>query len=50
MEDVGGKARRKETTRKTKKWVDNIKMDLREIGWGGTGLIYLRIGTSEGLL
>jgi aryl carrier-like protein len=28
------KARRKETTRKTKsRWVDNIKMDLLEIGW-----------------
>jgi hypothetical protein len=28
--------------------VDNIKMDLREIGW--EGLIWLRIGTSGGLL
>jgi hypothetical protein len=24
----------KETTRKTKTWVDNIKMNLREIEWG----------------
>jgi hypothetical protein len=31
-----------------RRWVDNIKMDLREIGWDG--LIWLRIGTSEGLL
>jgi hypothetical protein len=32
-------------------WVDNIKMDLREIGWDGmVGLIWLRIGTSGGLL
>jgi hypothetical protein len=31
--------------------MDNIKMDLGEIGWGGvTGLIWLRIGTSGGLL
>jgi hypothetical protein len=31
-----GKARRKETTRKTKLiWVDNIKIHLREIGWDG---------------
>jgi hypothetical protein len=30
------------------KWVDNIKLDLREIGW--TGWIWLRIGTSGGLL
>jgi hypothetical protein len=28
-------------------WVDNIKMDLRKIGWGG--LIWLRIGTNGGL-
>jgi hypothetical protein len=34
IQDIGGKARRKETTRKTRRrWVDNIKMDLREIGW-----------------
>jgi hypothetical protein len=33
-------------------WVDNIKMDIREIGWDGVnwiGLIWLRIGTSGGL-
>jgi hypothetical protein len=23
------------------RWVDNIKMDLREIGWGGVDWIYL---------
>jgi hypothetical protein len=34
--DIGGKAGRKGTTGKTKiKWVDNIKMDLREIGLDG---------------
>jgi hypothetical protein len=34
------------------RWEDNIKMDLREIGWGvvWTGLIWLRIGSSGGLL
>jgi hypothetical protein len=31
------KARRKNTTR----WVDNIKMDLRGIGWGGMDWIDL---------
>jgi hypothetical protein len=34
-------------------WVDNIKMDLREIGWDGMvwiGLIWLRIGTNGRLL
>jgi hypothetical protein len=30
------------------KWMDKIKMDLREIEW--TGLIWLRIRTSGGLL
>jgi hypothetical protein len=32
-------------------WVDNIKMDLREIGWVvWTGWLWLRIGTNGGLL
>jgi hypothetical protein len=31
-----------ETTRKTRRgWEDNIKMDLREIGWGGMDWIDL---------
>jgi hypothetical protein len=29
-------------------WVDNIRKDLREIGWDGS--FWLRIGTSGGLL
>jgi hypothetical protein len=36
----GGKARGKETTGNTK-WEDDIKMDLREIGWSGIDLIDL---------
>jgi hypothetical protein len=52
--DIGGKARRKETTGKTRhRWVVNIKMNLREKGWDGVvwiGLIWLRIGTRGGLL
>jgi hypothetical protein len=39
--------------RPRRSWVDNIKMDLREIGWDGmvwTGLNWLRIVTSGGLL
>jgi hypothetical protein len=37
--------------RPRRKWEDNIKMDLREVGWGAqTGLIWLRIGTGGGLL
>jgi hypothetical protein len=37
--------------RQRRKWVDNIKMDLRGIGWRmWTALIWLRIGTSGGFL
>ena len=33
------------------RWEDNIKMILKDTGWeGGTGLIWLSIGTSGGLL
>jgi hypothetical protein len=34
--------------RPSRRWVDNIKMDLREIGWDG--LIWLMIGSSGGFL
>jgi hypothetical protein len=38
----GGKARTKETTRKTKAWMREWdQMDLREIGWGGVEWIHL---------
>jgi hypothetical protein len=37
MQDFGGKARREETTQ----WEDNIEMDFREIGWGGSDWIHL---------
>jgi hypothetical protein len=39
--------------RPTRRWVDNIRIDNREMGWDGmiwTGLIWLRMGTSGGLL
>jgi hypothetical protein len=40
MWDIGGKAIRKEITRKTiRSWVDIVKMDLREIRWGGVDWI-----------
>jgi hypothetical protein len=32
------------------RWLDNIKMDLLEIGLNGTGLVWLRIGTGGELL
>jgi hypothetical protein len=36
LEDFDGKARRKETPRRPRcRWVDNIKMNLRETGWDG---------------
>jgi hypothetical protein len=37
--------------RPRRRWEDNISMDRSEIGWVvWTGLIWLRIGTSKGLL
>jgi hypothetical protein len=39
--------------RQRRSWVNSIKIDLTEIGWDGmvwTGWIWLRIGTSGGLL
>jgi hypothetical protein len=36
--------------RPTRRWMDNIKMDIEEIGWDGCGFVWPRIGTSEVLL
>ena len=38
--------------RSRRRWEDNIKMDLQEVGWGvvGTGWSWLRIGTGGGHL
>jgi hypothetical protein len=37
--------------RPRRRWEDNIKMDLREVGWGAwTGSIWLMIGTGGELL
>jgi hypothetical protein len=36
--------------RPRRRWEDNIKMDLQEVGWGvgaWTGLIWFRIGTGD---
>jgi hypothetical protein len=44
---VGKPEGKRPLERPRRRWVDNIKMDLREI-W--IGLIWLRIGTSGGLL
>jgi hypothetical protein len=36
--------------RPRRRWEDNIKMDLQEVGRGGTGWNWLRIGTGGGHL
>jgi hypothetical protein len=38
---VGNPEGRRPLGRPRRKWVDNIKMDLREIGWDGMGWIGL---------
>jgi hypothetical protein len=50
---VGKPEGKKPLGRQRRRWVDNIKVDLRERGWDGMGWIgsiWLRIGTSGGLL
>jgi hypothetical protein len=49
---VGTLREKRPLGRSRRRWVDNIKIDLREIGGGvvWTGLISLRIGGSSGLL
>jgi hypothetical protein len=38
---VGNPEGKKPLERPRRRWVDNIKMDLSEIGWGGMDWIYL---------
>jgi hypothetical protein len=45
---VGKPEEKRPLGRPRRRWVDNIKMNLREIGWGGSK--WLRIRTSGGLL
>jgi hypothetical protein len=48
---VGRPERRRLLRRPRRRWEDNIKMYLQEVGWGAwTGLIWLTIGTGDGLL
>jgi hypothetical protein len=49
---VGRPEGRRPLGRPRRRWEDDIKMDLQEVGLGGawTGLIWLRIGTGGGLL
>jgi hypothetical protein len=48
---VGKPEGRRPLERPRRRWEDNIKIYLREVGWGAwTGSIWLRIGTGDGLL
>jgi hypothetical protein len=43
---VGRPEGRRPLGRPRRRWEDNIKIDLQEVGWGAwTGLIWLMIGT-----
>jgi hypothetical protein len=46
---VGKPEGRRPLEKPKRRWEDNIKMDLREVGWGAwTGSILLRIATGTG--
>jgi hypothetical protein len=48
---VGRPEGRRPLGRPRRRWEDNIKLNLQEVGWGAwTGLIWLRIRTGGGLL
>jgi hypothetical protein len=48
---VGKPEGRRPLERPRRRWEDNIKMDLRGVGWGAwTGSIWLKIGTGGELL
>jgi hypothetical protein len=48
---VGKPEGRRQLGRPRRRWEDNIKMDLQEVGWGAwTGSIWPRMGTDGGLL
>ena len=48
---MGKPEERRQLVRPRRRWEDNIKMNLRQVGWGAwTGSIWLRIVTGGGLL
>jgi hypothetical protein len=48
---MGKPERRRPLGRPRRRWEDNIKMDLQDVGWGAwTGSMWLRIGTGGGFL
>ena len=48
---MGKSEERRPLGRPRRRWEDNVKMDLRDVGWGAlTGSICLRLETGGGLL
>jgi len=47
---VGASEGKRPLWRPRRRWEDNIKTDLHEVGWGGINWIDLRIGTGDGPL
>jgi hypothetical protein len=47
---VGKPEGKRPLERPGRRWEHGIKVDLREIGWGGSGFSWLRIGIVGGLL
>jgi hypothetical protein len=45
---LGKPKRKRPLGRPRRRWVDNIKMDLREIGWGQVEWIYLEESSEHG--
>jgi hypothetical protein len=44
---VGKPEEKRPLGRPRRRWVDNIKMNFREIGWGGMDWIYLVLGRDQ---
>jgi hypothetical protein len=49
-ERMGKPEGRRPLGRPRRRWLNNIRMDLVEVGWGDVDWIWLRIGTGGGLL
>jgi hypothetical protein len=47
---VGKPEGKRQLVRPRHRWMDNIKMNLRQVGMVWTGFIWFRIGTSGGLV
>jgi hypothetical protein len=43
---VGEAEEERPLVRPRRRWDDNIRIDIKEIGWGGTRFIWLNIGIS----